>query len=191
MVEQETSGLDPIQIAIFTLLGITVLLCVSLYFFPSVKGDVLVINPLSTKLIVWCAYGFGIFALLGLMCIFWKEIRLWVGLALGVYVLFFIWVCVLTKIHESMAWMIHQDDHPVVKTCKITKHKIESTPQGETYYMNLVFTGEIQEREFSDNTKPLPFYEGLSQGARAKAECIECPLGVQFIVAIHRQADFE
>jgi hypothetical protein len=190
-MEQETAGLDPIQIAIFTLLGLTLILCVSLYFFPSVKGDVLVINPLGTKLIVWCAYGFGIFALLGLMCIFWHEIRIPVAIGLGIYVIFFLWVCVLGKIHESLAWQIHQDDHAVVKTCKITKHKIESTPQGDTYYLNLVFSGETKEQEFSENSKPLPFYEGLGQGARAKAEVIECPMGVKFIIALHRQADFE
>ena len=80
---------DSLRNIIFASLGITVVLCVSLYFFKPVEG-ILVYDPVGTKLIHFFAYASLTFVALGIMCIFWTKIRIPVGIALGFYVLLFL-----------------------------------------------------------------------------------------------------
>lgn len=56
----------PLRNIILGALGITALICVSLYFFEPVEG-MLVYDPLGTKLIHIFAYASAVFVVLGLM----------------------------------------------------------------------------------------------------------------------------
>lgn len=176
---------DSLRNIIFASLGITVVLCVSLYFFKPVEG-ILVYDPVGTKLIHFFAYASLTFVALGIMCIFWTKIRIPVGIALGFYVLLFLCTCVLIKIRESVEYKRHKSDLTELRYCSVTKHKQEGE---RNLYLNLLFDGEENELEFSDNTGSLPFFENVHLGDRAQAQCLHGSLGLLYIVSLRPTDD--
>ena len=162
-------------------LGLTVVICVSLYFFKPVEG-ILVYDPVGRILIHLFAYASGVFVLSGLMCLFWEEIRIPVAVALGFYVMLFLCTCVLLKIRESVEYNRHKKDRAEVRYCTITKHKIEGD---RNLYLYLQFEGEEKEIEFSDNNGYLPFFEDVGLGDRARAKCIQGSGGILYIVSLY------
>ena len=172
----------PLRNIILGALGITALICVSLYFFEPVEG-MLIYDPFGTRLIHIFAYASAVFVVLGLMCIFWTKIRRPVAVALGFYVMLFLCVCVLVKIRESAEYKRHEFNQAEVRYCTVTKHKLEGD---RNLYLNLLFDGEEDEVEFSDNNGYLPFYENVCLDDRARAQCIRGSLGILYIVSLHR-----
>lgn len=166
-------------------LAVTGILCGSVFFFHPVK-DVLVWNPVGDTVIRWFAYASAILVILGLLCIFWKAVRIPTAIVLGVYFMLFLNACVLIKIHESLDYKIHGNDRPQPRYGTITKHKEEWTNQGTTVYLNILIDGEKREWEFSDNRELLPFFDNVAQDDRARAQCIQGGLGTVYIVSLKR-----
>lgn len=171
----------PLRNIILGSLGITFVICVSLYFFKPVEG-ILVYDPIGNKLIRLFAYASGVFVLLGLMCIFWAGIRRPAAVSLGFYVMLFLCTCVLLKIRESVEYKRHQSDRPEVRYCTVTKHKLEGD---RNRYLYLLFDGEEKEIEFSDNNGYLPFFEDVCLGDRAQAKCIQGSGEIRYIVSLY------
>ena len=173
---------DHLRTIILGSLGFTVLLCVSLYFFKPAEG-VLVYDPVGDKLIRYFAYGFGVFAVIGIVCIFVKSIRIPIGIAFGMYVLMFLCVCVLLKMHESVAFKKHKNDIREARYCTVTKHRLEGD---RNYYLNLQFDGEENEWEFLDNNGHLLFFDNVELGDRACARCVKGSFGITYIFSLKR-----
>ena len=163
-------------------LGVTVAICVSLYFFKPVEG-MLVYDPLGTKLIHFFAYASAIFVVLGILCISWKNLRIPTAVALGFYVMLFLSTCVLLKIRESVEYKRHKFDQTEVRYCTVTKHKVEGD---RNLYLNLQFEDNEEELEFSDNNGYLPFFDNVSLDDRARAGCLRGSLGIVYIVSLRR-----
>lgn len=145
--------------------------------------EVLVVNPVGDTLIRWFAYTSGVFVVLGLLCIFWKAVRVPTLVALGVYFLLFIGTCVAIKIFESVDYKHHRKDMPQARYCRVTKHRLEGD---RNLYLNLLMDGEEKELEFLDNNGYLPFYDNVDLGDRAKAQCIQGSAEMVYIVSLHR-----
>ncbi len=177
----------PLRNIILGSIGVTVLLCVSLYFFKPVEG-ILVHAPVANRLIHFFAYASVVFVVFGLMCIFWEVFRKPTAVALGFYVLLFLCICVLVKIHESVEYKKHKCDRPEVRYCTVTKHKLEGD---RNLYLNLLFDGEEKEWEFSDNNGYLPFFDNVDTDDRACAKCVTGSLGITFIVSLRKDYESE
>lgn len=184
----ENATTDYLRMIILGSMAFTAFLCVLLFCFQPVK-NVLVFNPVWEKMVRWIAYASVIFMVLGILCIFWEAVRIPTVIALGFYFMFFLCVCVISRMCESIDYWSHKNDTPVLKECTITKHKIEATNQGQTYYLNLVFDGESRECEFSENTKPLLFFDHVKEGDRAQAEYIQGALGLRYIVSLRQMTE--
>jgi len=166
-------------------LAVTGILCAAVFLFQPVK-HVLVWNPIGETLIRWFAYACALLAVLGLLCIFWKAVRIPTAIVLGVYFMLFLDTCVIIKMFESTDYRMHKNDTPHARYGTITKHKEEGTGQGTTYYLNIRFDGEDKEWEFSDNTDQLLFYNNVELDDRARAQCIQGALGTTYIVSLKR-----
>lgn len=172
----------PLRNIILSSLGVTVVICVSLYFFKPVEG-ILVYDPFGTKLIHIFAYVSAVFVVLGILCISSTNLRTPTAVALGFYVMLFLCTCVLLKIRESVEYKRHQSDQTEVRYCTVTKHKLEGD---RNLYLNLQFDGEEKELEFSDSNGNLPFFENVHLGDRARASCLQGSGGITYIVSLRR-----
>ena len=172
----------PLRSIILCSLGVTAVVCFSLYFFKPVEG-ILVDDPIGSKLIHIFAYAGCLFVVLGLLCIFWAKIRIPVAVSVGFYVMLFLCTCVLLKIRESVEYKRHKFDQTEVRYCTVTKHKIEGD---RNLYLNLQFDGEEKELEFSDSNGNLPFFENVHLGDRARASCLQGSGGITYIVSLRR-----
>ena len=198
----EETGLDGIQIAILSVLGLLVVLILVAIFLPKID-NALVYNPLSDEIVKWFAYIFMGFCAVGLACIFWKAIRIPTGIALGVYFIIFMYTLVCIKAYEKIDFMRHKHDVPVLRPCKVTKHEFsvekrtytDTDAHGRqirerevtkvTFAMDLAFDGDERKYEFSED-KHLPFYDNVSLDDKAEAQCINSSHGIMYIVGLER-----
>jgi len=191
-----------VMYGVIGLLGLTVLLVILAFVLPSVD-NALISDPASDRALEWFAYIFMIFCAVGLVCIFWKAIRIPTGVAVGIYFLVFLSTILCFKVYEKILYMQHKGDVPVVRTCEVTKHEFEIEKRIVTdrdedgdiirerevsrakFAMNLKFDDEEKECEFSrDNS--LPFYDNVKMGDRAQAQCVNTH-GVLFIVGLDKE----
>ena len=197
---EESAGLDWIQITLFSVLGFTVLLILIAVFLPKIE-NALVYNPMTDEMLKWFAYIFMGFCAVGLVCIFWKAIRIPTGIALGVYFIIFICTLVSFKGFEKIDFMRHKHDTPTPRLCEVTKHEFSVDKRTYTdrdangyeirtrekttvtYTMHLAFEGDKRKYEFEKN-KALPFYDNVSLGDKAEAQCITGSHGIMYIVGL-------
>lgn len=180
-------------------LALTVVLIIIALILPKVEYA-LIWDPMCDKALKWCAYVFMGFCGVGLLCIFWKAIRIPTAAAVGVYLLLFLATVVGFKCYEKFVFMQHKNDAPKVRMCEVTKHEFEIEKRTITdrdrdgyvlserevskarYYMTLKFDDEEKALEF-DQDHHLPFYNKVKLGDRAQAKCVYAN-GMMFIVGL-------
>ena len=106
-------------------------------FIPKM-GNVLVMNPIGDKVVKITVWGLTVFVVLGILCIFFKSVRLPTAIVFGVYLLGF---CILAEINDTykrIDWNLHKNQKREMRECVITLRKVACS--GATY------TGDELER---------------------------------------------
>ena len=190
----------------FVLLGVlvlTVLLCITAVLLPKIQ-DALVINPLTDKIMTRFAYLLAVFAVLGLLCIFWKAVRIPTAILLFLYFMAMIASIVCVKGYEKIDYLRHKSDTPTIRPCEVTKHEFDIEQRTykdkddngyerirdyskATFKMNLTFADDGKEYEFSED-KRMPFYDVVRAGDRAEAACVKGSADIVFIVDLRLTA---
>ena len=155
---------------------------------------------MTDKILTYFAYALSVFAVLGLICIFWKAARIPTAILLGLYFMAMIISIVCVKGFEKIDYLRHKADTPKMRLCEVTKHELDIEQRTytdkdidgyarthdyskATFKMNLTFSDDGKEYEFSEN-KRMPFFDLVRTGDQAEAACVEGSAGIIYIVGI-------
>ena len=167
-------------------------------FIPKM-GNVLVMNPVGDKVVRVTVWGLTVFAVLGILCIFLKPVRLPTAIVFGVYLLGF---CILAEINDTykrIDWDLHKNSNRELRECVITLRKVACSGatytgedlarfdyEGEYYqsnfYLTVRFTDNNEEYEFLSHGRSLPLFNRVREGRKYNAKMVRGTMKLKYIV---------
>ena len=165
-------------------IGLTVIAAIVALALPDID-DVLIVHSILDQIIVGFAYGLALPAVMGLICIFWKPLRLPTAVVLGLYLIGFVAALCIGKGIEKTSYMLHKSDRAATRYAVVTEHQYINSETAK-FRMNFRFMDDGTEKTFEETEQPMPFYYCAEEGDTVRVQYIKGAGNVDFIVGVRK-----
>lgn len=174
MSDKFIEGIKPFCAALLIVVGISVGLLV---FVGSAPDGIIIINPLSDIIPEVAAISTGALCCPGFICIFWKKIRLYVGIALAFVLLLFLSACCINAALERISYLHVKGEEPVKRTAVII-------PTEESQKLSFQFLDDgTMAHVDADGT--LTYYPRMEEGDTCVAYFLKGICGIDFVTDMY------
>ena len=166
--------IKPFCVALLIMVGVSVGMLV---FSRSVPDGIIVLNSVGDTIPEVAAVATGALCCPGVICIFWKSIRMYVLIALAFVLLLFLSAVCFNAAFESISYQYSKNDEPVERTAVILMSDNDS---------KLVFEFlDNEEVGIVDSESTLSYFEPMEKGDTCVAYYLNGILGIDFVTDMY------
>lgn len=166
--------IKPFCVGLLILVGVSVGLLV---FVGSAPDSIIVLNPMSDIIPEMAAISMGALCCPGFICIFWKKIRMYVGISLAFVLLLFLSAACINAALERISYMQAKNNEPVKRPAVII-------PTEESKKLSFMFLDDGTEGHI-DTDATLITFDRMEEGDTCVAYFVEGIFGIDFVTDMY------